>query len=407
MTRAFVILIFLGLILTLFFGCDNDTDEDSDNSGDDDDQPGDDDDNDDNNDDDNNDDNDDDVFPPEEQTPFFEKGLILPPDSLECIPVETGVPQFNCNHHGSTVAQLPDGTVAAVWYHGEKEKSPDAAIVWSKLAPEALEWTWPEVLFDDPDRSEGNPAMWVNDEGEFFLFFVSIYGDSWPESKIRLITSADDGETWSAPVMLRDRYHWMTRHRPVRLANGELLLPLYSESLAYPVFMRSADEFTTWVEEPHFDLSFLLSHLGQIQPALSVTDTGRIIALTRDGLPTQRVKRMVSDDNGHTWTPSRSTSLPNSGTSIDQVRLLDGRTVVIYNDDPHARFPLTASLSMDDAATFVAKKNLNDECEGDSCSYAYPSVMQSTHDGTIWVTYSYGRSTIGWVHFNEAWLLDL
>ena len=60
------------------------------------------------------------LFPPEEQEPFFEKGLILPPNSLECIPESTGVPQTNCNHHGSTVAVFPDGTVGVVWFHGTR-----------------------------------------------------------------------------------------------------------------------------------------------------------------------------------------------------------------------------------------------------------------------------------------------
>jgi len=32
--------------------------------------------------------------------------------------------------------------------------------------------------------------------------------------------------------------------------------------------------------------------------------------------------------------------------------------------------------------------------------------MQSRLDGTLWVTYTMNRDTIGWVHFNEAWLLS-
>ena len=27
-------------------------------------------------------------------------------------------------------------------------------------------------------------------------------------------------------------------------------------------------------------------------------------------------------------------------------------------------------------------------------------------DGTVWVTYTHDRETIGWVHFNERWLAD-
>ncbi|MCB1152174.1 exo-alpha-sialidase [bacterium] len=351
------------------------------------------------------DDDDDSTFPPEEQEPLFEKGFILPKDSLECAPYDTGIPQFNCNNHGSTIAELPDGTIAAVWYHGVAEKSRDARIVWSLKEPGAEEWTWPEVIYDDPEHSEGNPALWVDEDGKLTVFFVSIFGDSWNQSVVRMITSADQGDTWSPATTLRDDYCWMTRHRPVRLANGELFLPLYNECLAYPVFMRSGDNFATWTEEENLSLKFYWDHRGQIQPSLVVLDDGTVSALTRDGTLDNHIKRMVSDDSGAAWTASESTALPNSGTSIDQVRLLDGNVVVVYNDAPDARFPLTVALSRDGGATFDAEKNLIDECDAPACAYDYPSITQSTHDGSIWVTYSHNRRTIGWVHFNEAWVL--
>ena len=390
--------------MPVVMGC---VDSDDDATGPDDDDTSDDDDDDD--DDDDNDDNDDDdtaeTFPPEQQTPFMERGMILPPDSLPCTPIDTGVPQNNCNHHGSTVAELPDGTVAAVWYHGVSEKSPDARIVWSLFEPGAKGWTWPEVLYDDPGLSEGNPALWVSESGELLIFFVSIVGDGWDQSHVRLIRSADGGATWSDPETLRDRYCWMTRHRPVRLENGDLLLPMYNECLAYPVFFRSTDDFSTWQEENHLTWDYFLGHLGQIQPSLIVLEDGSIASITRDGLPTRRIKRSVSQDLGFSWTSSTRLELPNSGTSIDQVRLLDGHVMVVFNNSPDSRFPLTAALSHDEGATYLALRNLDDTCLDGSCNYSYPSIMQSRHDGTIWVTYTQdNRSTIGYVHFNEAWL---
>ncbi len=356
-------------------------------------------------DDDLNDDDTQETFPPEDQAPFLEKGFILPPNSLECVPQDTGEPQLDCNHHGSVVAMLPDGRVAAVWYHGVAEKSPDSRIVWSTLAPGGNEWTWPRVLYDDPARSEGNPALWIHENGTYYLFFVTIFGDSWNESKVRMITSDDGGAAWSDDVLLRDNYCWMVRHEPVRLQNGDLLLPLYNECLAYPVYMRSTDDFTSVTEEAHFNLGYYLGHAGQIQPAPVVLDDGTVSVLTRDGMPTNRVMRTTSDDGGITWSACKPTALPNSGTSIDQVLLLDGHVLVVYNDSPEARFPLSVAVSHDGGESFMATADINDECDVDRCNYSYPSITQSPDDGTIWVTYSSNRETIGWVHFNEAWIL--
>ena len=144
--------------------------------------------------------------------------------------------------------------------------------------------------------------------------------------------------------------------------------------------------------------------MGQIQPAAIVLPDGTVAAITRDGLPTHRVKRMTSSDNGVSWTPSRCLDLPNSGTAVDQVMLRNGHVVVTFNNAPDRRFPLSAALSLDGGETFTAIANLDDACEPGGCSYSYPTITQSLRDGTIWVTYSVNRETIGWVHFNEAWL---
>lgn len=341
----------------------------------------------------------------ESQEPLYEKGFILPPDSLLCVPKTTGIPQTQCNHHASAVAWLPDGAMAAVWYHGEFEKSLDSRVVWSRKPAGSSKWTQPEVLYDDPDHSDGNPTLWVHEDGTLFVFLSVIVGKGWDDAQIRMLKSHDGGATWSAPVTLRSALCWNVRHRPVRLANGDLLLPLYNDCLALPAFMRSSDDFSTWEEQ--FDPpepQYLLDHLGQIQPALVVQADGGVAAITRDGSAKRRIHRMVSYDHGLTWTPSEPLDLPNSGTSVDQTRLLSGHVVVVFNNHPDRRFPLSAALSLDEGRTFTAIRDLDAECPADHCSFAYPSVAQDLGDGTIWVTYTYDRRTIGWVRFNEAWL---
>jgi hypothetical protein len=32
--------------------------------------------------------------------------------------------------------------------------------------------------------------------------------------------------------------------------------------------------------------------------------------------------------------------------------------------------------------------------------------VQSRRDGTLWVSFTDDRHTIGWAHFNEAWLMQ-
>ena len=112
---------------------------------------------------------------------------------------------------------------------------------------------------------------------------------------------------------------------------------------------------------------------------------------------------MVSADEGRTWAPNTSTGLPNPGAAVAQTRLKDGSVVVVFNNSPSSRAPLSVALSTDEGEHFVAVRDLVvDDCADDECSYPY--VIQSPRDGTVWVAYTHNRRTIGWVHFNEAWL---
>lgn len=344
------------------------------------------------------------LFLPEDQTPFMKSGLIVPDSSLPCTPVDTGVPQTDCNHHGSSVTVLPDGTVAATWFFGVEEKSPDSHILWSRF--DGASWSAPTVLFDDPERAEGNSALWIDSDGALKLFFVSIYGDGWPSARVRTIRSTDGGETWSAPEILYDDGCMMARHRPVRLSSGEALLPVYNECLGLPDFFRSSDDFEKDVtaELLSFESAdYVLAHVGQIQPALIRREDGTIFGITRSGTAINRIHGMTSE-NGWDWTESAPLDLPNPGASVDMVRLKDGHVVVLFNNSPTERYPLAAALSVDEGRTFTAIRNLID-CE--ACDeFSYPSVTQSLVDGTIWVTFTHNRETIGWFHFNEAWLAE-
>ena len=334
--------------------------------------------------------------------PLFAKGLIAPPNSVACTPAGSTVPQLNCTHDSSSVAVLPDGTLAAAWYHGVGDKSVDSHLLWSRLAPGSPTWSTPAMLYDDPQRAQGSPALWVAEDAALVAFYVTLYGSDWPDSRPFMIRSTDGGASWSTPVQLHDRC-WMVGHRPLRLHSGDLLLPLYDSCLDVPVFMRSHDGGSTW--QTGQDVS-LVDHFQQVQPALIQRADDLVVALTRDSDSAGRIAEMHSPDDGVSWSPSRPTELPTAATAIDQLRLPSGHVVVVFTNSPDARFPLTAALSLDEGRTFAALRDLLADCpEGTGkCSYASPSIAYNPKDGTLWVTYTHNQQTIGWVHFSEAWL---
>lgn len=345
------------------------------------------------------------LFLPDAQTPLFEKGLIVPDWSVPCIPVDGGPAQNECNHHGSSVVELGDGTIAIAWFHGIVEKSNDSRQLWSKKAPGGA-FSAPEVLYDDPIRSEGNVALWRSETGTLFHFFVNLdEGTGWGKARMRLRRSTDDGATFSEPQTLLDEPCFMIRAPPVRLRGGDLLLPTYSECLAVPTFVRSKDDFATWkVEKSWLQGNWILDHIGQIQPVAIVRGDGRVSMVTRDGTMKNRVGLMVStDEKATTFAKTVAMALPNPGAAVAQVRLADGHVVIVFNNSPDSRYPLSAAVSDDEGETIVAIRDLvTDECAVEECSY--PAVTQSLKDGTIWISYTHNRKSIGWIQVNEAWL---
>ena len=119
--------------------------------------------------------------------------------------------------HGSTVTELPNGDLLAAWYEGSHEGARDVAILCSRLPRGDDAWSEPIVLADTPNRSEGNPVLFVNDERNVWLFFVTMYGAGWTTCKIKCKKSTDGGFTWSKTRVLRHRLGWMTRNKPIIL----------------------------------------------------------------------------------------------------------------------------------------------------------------------------------------------
>ena len=335
--------------------------------------------------------------------PVFEKGLVLPLDSIPC--TKDKQPTNACNHHGSSVAVQADGTVLVAWYTGLGEYSKDSRIVWARKAPGQDAFDQWSVLYDEQPVPEGNPVLHVDDRtGDLWLFYVKVDGTNWNDGLIRLIRSTDGGAHWIQPQTLRSEKNWMTRNHPIRLPSGEMLLPCYNETFYVPTFLISKDDFQSQWEEVSPPEETLLLYLGQIQPTVILRDDHSLFALMRnsDGPYPGHAIEAESTDAGRTWTTGKGNPLPNPGAAMEMVRMPSGAVMATFNNHPEARLPLAVALSDDQGDTWSAVANVVDACESGECSY--PSIAVDPTDGTAWVTYTHARRSIGWVHVSEAWV---
>jgi predicted neuraminidase len=110
-----------------------------------------------------------------------------------------------------------------------------------------------------------------------------------------------------------------------------------------------------------------------------------------------------SKDDGETWGPVMTSSLPNPGSGLDGMRLAGGDWLLVYNDTTKGRHRLAASLSSDEGRSWMHSRYLENDPAG---RFHYPAVTQGK-DGTIHVVYSYfveGGKSMKHAALNEAWI---
>jgi predicted neuraminidase len=319
--------------------------------------------------------------------PFFRSELIFAPGSV------VGYP--SC--HASTLVELPDGGLLAAWFAGSEEGAPDVAELGARLAPGASEWSKSQVLVDTPGKADGNPVLHVDRKGRVWIFYVTKENDrrpQWAQCPLKCRVSTDGGRTFGPERILHQKLGWMDRNKPIYLANGDLLLPIYDERDWTSLMFISPDDGATW-----FPSQRIVAKGGNIQPTMVQLGDGSLLALMRTGSSDHRLWRAASRDNGRTWTAPEETNLPNPNSACDMVRLANGHLVLVFNNSSQGRTPLTVALSTDEGQSWSHLRNL----ETTPGEYSYPAVIQ-TRDGIIHVTYTYLRKSIKHAVFNEAWI---
>jgi predicted neuraminidase len=288
--------------------------------------------------------------------------------------------------HASTIVETRAGSLIAAWFGGTAERNPDVGIWIARY--EAGRWTAPvEVAtgIQSPTlrHPTWNPVLFQPTSGPLLLFYkVGPSPSTWWGM---VMTSADDGRTWSTPVRLPDGVIGPVKNKPVQLASGAILSGSSTEHDGWRVHMeRSTDNGRTWTVTPALNDG---KQIPAIQPSILTYADGRLQAIgrTRAG----RLFETWSSDQGLSWTPLALMALPNSSTGTDAVTLRDGRQLLVYNHTVKGRGMLNVALSTDGRA-WLAALVLENTPEAE---FSYPAVIQ-TRDGLVHITYTWKRQRV-------------
>lgn len=290
--------------------------------------------------------------------------------------------------HASTLVEVEGGLLAS-WFGGTHERHPDVGIWTSRF--ENGKWSTPVevangVESDTVRYPTWNPVLFQPKDGPVMLFYK--VGPSPSEWWGMVITSDDQGRTWSKPERLPDGILGPIKNKPVQLADGTIISPTSTEHDGWRVhFETSTDGGKTWVASAAVNDD---EKIRAIQPSILIYDNNRLQALgrTRD----QGIFEIWSEDGGKTWGEMGLVKLPNPSSGTDAVTLADGRQLLVYNHNPNykGRSPLNVAVSKD-GKEWEAALVLEDDKGANG--YSYPAVIQ-TSDGKVHITYTWRREKI-------------
>lgn len=305
--------------------------------------------------------------------------------------------------HASTIAQTRDFFVVA-FFGGSKEGNEDVGIWICRKQKGERPWSAPvevangiqftRLSTNKPKRYPcWNPVLYQADDGPLLLFYkVGPKPDNWWGM---LITSNDQGKTWSEPRRLPDGIIGPVRAKPVKLVDGKLLCGSSTEDQGWRVHMEiTPDLGRTWSRTEALNDG---KEFDAIQPTILTYPDGKIQILCRSR---GSLLQSWSSDAGKTWSSLLPTILPNPSAGIDAVTLADGRQLLVYNHSTKGRDKLNVAISTD-GADWKAALKLEDgtTIDGKKAYGAYPAAILAS-DGLVHITYTWRRESINYVVIN-------
>lgn len=392
---------------------------------------------------------------------------LFAPPSLQ--PDETAAPVYFSGFvnrgdtrivHAPSVVELDQGRLRAFWFAGSREGARDVVIRSAVFNPVERVWSLPVTALTRESvqrdthryiRKLGNPVVTRDAGGRLWLFFVSVSIGGWSCSAVNVSVSDDQGLSWSPVQRLISspflNISTLVKTVPFFYGDGSIGLPVYHELFDKFGEILRIDSAARVIDKIRINARF-----RTLQPLVLVESERDALVLMRyagEARPRRAIQARTRDSGNH-WSPAVRSPLPNPDSAIGGTREADGSILLALNNNELLRDDLTLVRSEDNGKSWHEIVRLEDEsryrqhdfadgeyisglkrllgltapgrdlpdavlarieavmCDGHPCWYQfdYPYMIR-THDGMFHLLYTWNRSLIKHVGFNQVWVQSM
>ena len=304
---------------------------------------------------------------------------------------------------------------------------------WARSTDSGETWTLEGTILPRTDKPSTTNALKlsITSEGTVFAYGSRAYsreGKGFGHVRNEPVFCTFDGVGWSSPTVVP-----MPADCPLEISHG--ILPLSSGRLLAPaatlpakgrlgerVLVAISDDCgRTWprhavvFQDPERKVGFFEQKLAEI-------GQGRVIAacwtVTLDGVEDRPNSFAISDDQGSTWGPAKSTGI--SGQTMTPLPLGQDRLLVLYNRRYGDQAIMMALVTFTEVSWTVhyegvlydankSRQRPGDGTDGveelDAFAFGFPTAL-ILQDGKIFVTYwsrEGGKNGVSWTKLAVDW----
>lgn len=240
------------------------------------------------------------------------------------------------------IERAPNGRLWALWYTGGKSEGPDNYVVLVTSGDDGKTWSPPVLVIDPPGPVRAyDPTLWHDPDGKLWLFWAQSYNWWDGRSGVWAITTRQSGKpnpTWTRPRRLTDG---IMMNKPTVLTSGLWVLPaaIWEGKPRTDKYAHDLGEKKGGRLVASADHGKTWTLLGSTRVPKRVFDEHMLIE-RRDGTLWTLVRtsygmgQSISKDGGRTWTEGGPSGIRNANARFHIRRLRSGRLLLVHHDPP-------------------------------------------------------------------------